>query len=95
MTSRSPISLNFSAEESDGLRFAITKDFKTKLTEYIYKYNELIDSSTYFKKGVFNHNNAKTIAKNLKDNGFFQANHSVSLNAKEKETLKSLKILMT
>ena len=65
--------------------FLETKDFKTKLTEYIDKYNELIDSSTYFKKGVFNHNNATTIAKNLKDNGFFQANHSVSLNAKEKE----------
>lgn len=64
--------------------FLKTKDFKTKLSEYIDKYNELIDSSTYFKKGVFNHNNASTIAKNLKDNGFFQAKHSVSLNAKEK-----------
>ena len=64
--------------------FLETKDFKTKLTGYIDKYNELIDSSTYFKKGVFNHNNAITIAKNLKDNGFFQAKHSVSLNAKEK-----------
>ena len=65
--------------------FLETRDFKTKLSEYIDKYNELIDSSTYFKKGVFNHNNATTIAKNLKDNGFFQAKHSVSLNAKEKE----------
>jgi len=65
--------------------FLETKDFKAKLSEYIDKYNELIDSSTYFKKGVFNHNNATTIAKNLKDNGFFQAKHSVSLNAKEKE----------
>ena len=64
--------------------FLETKDFKTKLSEYITKYNELIDSSTYFKKGVFNHNNASAIAKNLKDNGFFKANHSVSLNAKEK-----------
>jgi len=65
--------------------FLETKDFKTKLSGYIDKYNELIDSSAYFKKGVFNHNNATTIAKNLKDNGFFQAKHSVSLNAKEKE----------
>ena len=64
--------------------FLQTKDFKTKLSEYIDKYNELIDSSTYFKKGVFNHNNASTIAKNLKDNGFFKAKHFVSLNAKEK-----------
>lgn len=67
--------------------FLETKDFKTKLTEYISKYNELIDSSTYFKKGVFNHNNASTIAKNLKDNGFFKANHSVSLNGKEKKVI--------
>lgn len=65
--------------------FLQTKDFKTKLSEYIDKYNELIDSSTYFKKGIFNHNNASTIAKNLKDNGFFKAKHSVSLNATEKE----------
>jgi hypothetical protein len=63
--------------------FLETKDFKTKLSEYITKYNELIDSSTYFKKGVFNHNNASTIAKNLKDNGFFKAMHSVSLNSKD------------
>ncbi len=67
--------------------FLETKDFKTKLTEYISKYNELIDSSTYFKKGVFNHNNASTIAKNLKDNGFFKANHSVSLRGKENKII--------
>lgn len=64
--------------------FLETKDFKTKLSQYIDKYNELIDSSTFFKKGIFNHNNAATIAKNLKDNGFFKANHSVSLNGKTK-----------
>lgn len=69
--------------------FLETKDFKTKLAEYINKYNELIESSTYFKKGIFNHNNAASIAKNLKDNGFFKANHSVSLNAKEKTKIIS------
>lgn len=63
------------------LAFLNTSDFKTKIKDYIDKYNELIDASTYFKKGVFNHNNATTIAKNLKDNGFFKAKHSVSLNA--------------
>jgi hypothetical protein len=62
--------------------FLETKDFKTKLQEYIEKYNVLVDSSTYFQKGVFNHNNASTIAKNLKDNGFFKAKHSLILNAK-------------
>ncbi|OFY86680.1 MAG: hypothetical protein A3F72_15700 [Bacteroidetes bacterium RIFCSPLOWO2_12_FULL_35_15] len=69
--------------------FLETKDFKTKLSEYIQKYNELVDSSTYFKKGVFNHNNASTIAKNLKDNGFFKANHSVSLNSKKENKVIS------
>ncbi len=62
------------------IKFLDTKDFKVKITEYIKKYDELIDSSAYFKKGVFNHNNALTIAKNLADNGFFKARHSVSLN---------------
>jgi len=62
------------------IAFLQTQDFKEKLQEYIEKYNELIEASTYFKKGVFNHNNASVIAKNLKDNGFFKANHSVLLN---------------
>ncbi len=61
-------------------KFLDTKDFKIKIAEYIKKYDELIDSSAYFKRGVFNHNNATTIAKNLADNGFFKARHSVSLN---------------
>lgn len=63
--------------------FLETKDFKEKLSDYIDKYDELIDSSTYFKKGIFNHNNATVIAKNLKDNGFFKAKHSVYLNSDE------------
>ena len=62
------------------IKFLNTKDFKVKITEYIKTYDELIDSSAYFKKGVFNHNNAATIAKSLADNGFFKARHSVSLN---------------
>ena len=62
------------------IAFLDTKDFKTKLQDYIEKYNDLVDSSTYFQKGIFNHNNASTIAKNLKDNGFFKAKHSLILN---------------
>lgn len=54
--------------------------FKAQLSEYIIKYNSLLGSSTFFKKGVFNHYNAATIAKNLKDNGFFKANHAIYLN---------------
>lgn len=62
------------------LVFLNTKDFKRQISEYVDKYNELIESSTYFKKGIFNHNNASAVCKNLNDNGFFSANHSVSLN---------------
>ncbi|RZD16027.1 MAG: hypothetical protein EVJ46_07480 [Candidatus Acididesulfobacter guangdongensis] len=65
------------------LNFLNTKDFKEKIKRYIEKYDELIIDSKYFKKGVFNHNNASAIAKSLMDNGFFEAKHSVSLNTKE------------
>lgn len=58
-------------------------DFRTQLILYIEKYNALLDRSTFFKKGVFNHYNASTIAKNLKDNGFFRAEHSITLNTGE------------
>ena len=65
------------------LNFLRTKDFKEKIKQYIKKYDELIEGSKYFKKGVFNHNNASVIAKSLMDNGFFEAEHSVFLNTKE------------
>lgn len=76
------------------LSFLNTKDFKVKLEEYIKKYDQLVASSKYFKKGVFNHNNASVIAKNLKDNGFFAAQHSVNLNNKgEKNEIHTMKEL--
>jgi len=70
-----------------------TKDVKTAIESYIKKYNELLSASTYFKKGTFNYYNAATIAKNLADNGFFNANHSVNLNADEKLEITSQKQL--
>jgi hypothetical protein len=70
-----------------------TKDFKTAIEDYIKKYNELLAASTYFKKGTFNYYNASTIAKNLAVNGFFDAKHSVILNANEKLEITSQKQL--
>jgi hypothetical protein len=70
-----------------------TKDVKTAIESYIKKYNELLSASTYFKKGTFNYYNASTIAKNLADHGFFNANHSVNLNADEKLEITSQKQL--
>lgn len=73
--------------------FLETKDFKTAIDAYIKKYNELLAASTYFKKGVFNYYNAAQIAKQLADNGFFAANHSVNLNAGEKKEITTQKEL--
>ena len=66
-----------------------TKDVKNAIESYIRRYNELLDTSTYFKKGTFNYYNAATIAKNLADNGFFNAKHTVNLNADEKLEITS------
>jgi hypothetical protein len=60
-----------------------------QLKDYIEKYNELIDGSQILSK-TFNHYHAKTINKNLADNGFFAANHSINLfNGKIKEEITS------
>ena len=75
------------------LGFLGTKDFKTAIEAYIKKYNELLAASTYFKKGTFNYYNAATIAKQLADNGFFEAKHSVNLNADAKLEITSQKEL--
>jgi hypothetical protein len=73
--------------------FLETKDFKTAIDGFIKKYNELLAASTYFKKGVFTYYNAAQIAKQLADNGFFAAKHSVTLNAGEKKEITTQKEL--
>lgn len=75
------------------LVFLNTKDFKTAIQEYAEKYNELLAASMYFKKGIFNYYNAATIAKSLADNGFFDAKHTVSLNADKKTEITTVKEL--
>ena len=50
-----------------------------KISKYIDTYNELLEESNFFKKGVFSHNNASEVAKRLNDNGWFKANHSVNI----------------
>lgn len=74
--------------------FIKSSDFRQKLADYISIYDQLMSSSTFFRKGVFNHNNAAEIAKNLNDNGFFKAEHSINVmaagNKKEIKTEKEL-----
>jgi energy-coupling factor transporter ATP-binding protein EcfA2 len=80
------------------LSFIETKDFKIAIDGFIKKHNELLAASTYFKKGVFNYYNAAQVAKQLADNGFFKAQHSLNLNAGEKKeitTQKELEDLIT
>lgn len=60
-----------------------SSDFIEKVDEYINVYDELLEQSTFFKKGSFNHDNASDVAKNLKNNGFFKVGNSVLLNGKE------------
>lgn len=63
--------------------FLKTRDFKSKLDDYLDTYDALVSKSTYFRKGVFTHNNADTVSRSLKENGFFKAAHTVSLNSGE------------
>lgn len=55
---------------------------KNQLEEYIQKYNELVSKSDVLSK-QFNHYSASTVNKQLKDNGFFEAKHTVNLRTKE------------
>ncbi|MCP9231431.1 phage infection protein [Mesorhizobium sp. LMG 17147] len=58
-----------------------TKDLKSAVRDYMKQYNDLLASSTYFKRGTFDYYNAGQIAKSLTDNGFFDAKHTVNLNS--------------
>lgn len=69
--------------------FLATGDFRVAIDEYVKKYNELLAASKYFKKGGFNYYNAANIAKQLKDHGFFEANHTVRLNGDEQLEITS------
>ncbi|MEA3318412.1 MAG: hypothetical protein U9Q88_00185 [Bacillota bacterium] len=68
------------------ISFLETGDFKRQIKEYIEKYEELICNSTILKRD-FNHYHATTVQKNLSDNGFFKADHSINLkiNGQKKE----------
>lgn len=68
--------------------FLETGDIKTQIIEYIKKYDELLNDSKILKKN-FNHYHATTIHKNLKDNNFFKADHTVNLavDGKKEEIL--------
>jgi hypothetical protein len=57
-----------------------TDEIQVDIAEYTEKYNELIDKSDLFHKGVFNPTKASTISAALKKENFFKANHKIILN---------------
>lgn len=72
-------------------KFLSQSNIRKAISEYIEKYNHLIDNSKFFTKGVFNHYNAESIAKDLKKNGFFKTDHYVVFTSStgEKEEIDS------
>ena len=77
------------------IKFLESKDFKSKIKEYIKVYDRLInENNSLFMKGTFNHYNADTVTKSLKDNNFFSANHKVIIKEQEIKNAKELEDLI-
>jgi len=72
--------LIFSSKVSEQLK---SEEFRADIESYMAVYDRLVSQSTFFRKGAFNHNNASDVAKSLKANGFFKAEHSVYMNNKD------------
>ena len=79
--------------DEEVLAFLRTDEAQAVIAIYVKRYNELLSSSTYFRKGTFDYYNAGQIAKSLASNGFFAAKHTVTLNADKKLELKTQKEL--
>lgn len=62
------------------LALLATTDFAETLADYVQRFEQLLDASTYFSRDTFSYYNAETIAKSLGNNGFFEANHAVILH---------------
>ena len=61
-----------------------SKDAQSAILGYVERYNKLLASSTYFKRGTFDYYNAGQIADSLAKNGFFAASHTVNLKGGSK-----------
>jgi hypothetical protein len=73
--------------EPDVISFIKNPDVKKNITEYTKKYNDLLDNSKYFKKGLFNPSKADNVLKSLSKENFFKANHKIKLSGDEDEIL--------
>ena len=58
------------------------KGFQDSIKNYIEKYDAMVEQSVFFKKGIFDHLNASSVTKNLKDNNYFKAKNSLNIDMK-------------
>jgi len=97
-----PVDYDFSSVEyntifnDDVINLLKESDVIENIVEYTKVYNELIDNSPYFKRGVFNPHKADSVANTLKKEQFFEAEHTVNLKGEsapigEKEFFAKLK----
>jgi len=63
----------------DVLRLLEKSDVIENIAKYTETYNDLIDNSPYFKRGVFSPHKADSVANTLKKERFFDAEHKVNL----------------
>lgn len=73
--------------DTDVLAFLKKPDVINNINVYTEKYNQLLETSKYFKKGIFNPSKAESIAKVLLKENFFKANHKIRLDGDINEIL--------
>ena len=70
-------------------------DLMASIQDFVARYNALLANSNYFRRGTFDYYNAGKIAKELSNQGFFDAEHTVNLYASgESVEVKTQKQLM-
>lgn len=73
--------------EPDVINFIKNPEVKKNIDEYTEKYNNLLEHSKYFKKGIFNPTKADNVLKTLSKENFFKANHKIKLSGDDDEIL--------
>ena len=59
------------------------KDINDIISQYSDAYESLLDKSKFFKRGVFSHTDANSVAKSLINNGWFKGGHKVRFKAND------------
>jgi hypothetical protein len=68
--------------------FLKTSNVRALLKDYVDKYNEIISKSSYFRKEGFNPYNANEVSKNLNNNRYFSAKHSLILTDRTNQPIQ-------